>query len=145
MKVRRSASGTSSTGCVVAAERVVELELALTDEVLDVDVLARRDVRRGEADDLPVAPHRLAGGDRGDRHLVPGRDHLGDPHLRAALEPQGRAGRERLLRDRHRVLGVQLDRDVRSGYGCRRRAGERDRNAAIPCGHRPSRYERLPK
>ena len=56
MKVRRSASGTSSTGTYSVVDRVVELEPFPNREVLAVHVIARLDVLRGEADDLVVAP-----------------------------------------------------------------------------------------
>ena len=39
--------------------------------IVGVDVLARPDRRRGEADDLPELQHRLADLDRPRRHLVP--------------------------------------------------------------------------
>ena len=47
-----------------------------------MDVVADRDVRGGEADDLAVAAHRLAGPRGATRDLVAGPDVL--PHLDAA-------------------------------------------------------------
>ena len=43
-------------------------------QVVRVHVLAGLDVARGDADDLVVAAHRLAGGDRAHRHLVARRE-----------------------------------------------------------------------
>ena len=68
MKVRYSAGGGSGAGSL-GAEGVVALELAGFD-VVDVDVLARRDVPAGEADDLAVLEDRLAFLDRADGELV---------------------------------------------------------------------------
>src|SRR3989304_9625349 len=56
----------------VGAERVIALELAHR-EVVDVHVLAGRDVARGETDDLVVTPHRLALLQRAYCDLVSGR------------------------------------------------------------------------
>src|SRR5690606_11352634 len=55
----------------VGAECVVAIEVAHLD-VVHVHVLAGRDVRAREADDLVVFDHRLAGPDRAGRVLVPG-------------------------------------------------------------------------
>ena len=56
----------------VDAERVVAIERAHR-EVVQMDVLARRDVAAREADDLVVAPHRLTLPRAPRRHLVAGR------------------------------------------------------------------------
>ena len=59
----------TGSACSLGAERVVAGEVAHL-EVVHVDVLAGRDVALGEADDLVVAAHRRAGGDRPRGDLV---------------------------------------------------------------------------
>src|SRR5205085_330302 len=46
----------------------------LEDLIVRMDVVAGRDVLGGAADGLGILDHRLAGGDRLDRHLVAGLD-----------------------------------------------------------------------
>ena len=81
--------------------------------VLRVHMLARRNRHGGKADDLAVAAHRLAHGDRLDRHLVTGRDPLdgrdpiGDDH----------AGRQARARDQHAVVGMQANDGCRGHVG----------------------------
>ena len=60
-------------GVHAGADVVCALEVGER-EVVRVHVLAGRDGLRREADDLVVAPHRRALGDRAHRDLVPGRD-----------------------------------------------------------------------
>ena len=88
----------------VDAERIVFCEVTHA-AVLGVDVLARRNRRGGKADDLAVAPDRLADGDRPDRDLVPGRNALdgGDAVGHHHARRQARA------RDQHAVIRMQAD------------------------------------
>ena len=59
----------------VRARRVIA-RVGLTDEIVRMDVCARRDVALREADDLSVAPHRCAIGDGDKRNFVSGRNGL---------------------------------------------------------------------
>ena len=77
----------------ILAEAVVALEIMHADIVL-VHPFARRDVRFGEADDLPELADRLALADRLDGHLVAAQDPL------ARREPAGEIAL--LRRDRRR-------------------------------------------
>lgn len=49
-------------------------------QIVAVYVLPRTDRLAGEADDLAIAPDRLAGGQRPRRHLVAGRNQSGNGH-----------------------------------------------------------------
>src|SRR6185312_16465255 len=78
--------------------------------VVHVDVLARRDVLRGEADDLVVAPHRLPGLHRPHSDLVAGGHARRDGHV-AFLDERG-AGGELDARDDDVVGGIQADGEI---------------------------------
>ena len=73
--------------------------------VLRVDMLARRNRRGGEADDLAVAADRLAQRDRLDRDLVAGGNALGRGDAIGDDEP----GRQARARDQHAVVRMQAD------------------------------------
>jgi len=96
----------------VGAEGVVALEIA-HGAVLHMDMLAGADRLGGEADDLVVAPDRLARRDRPGRHLVPGRDVAGGGHPlfrnRGARRDIG-AGEDDI------VVTVQADEEARAGH-----------------------------
>ena len=91
----------------VHAERVVAVEAAHL-EVVQVHVLAGRDVAARETDDLVVAAHRLARPDRARRDLVARRD---EPAHRHALLGEERAADELRARYHHVVVGVKPDRE----------------------------------
>ena len=76
---------------------------------MDVDERAGRDRLRGEADDLAVLAHRLAGGDVGQGDLVAQPDRLADLDGPAAQVKDGPA-RDRPRRHRHVVVVPQDDR-----------------------------------
>ena len=77
-------------------------------EVVGVDVLPRRDGGGGEADDLAVAVDRLAGRNRSQGNLMPGRDHLSHPHgLPWLLQPE--PGSQRDLGNRDLVFRMETD------------------------------------
>ncbi len=80
--------------------------------VLRVHVLARRDRHRRKADDLAIAPDRLAHGDRLDRDLVAGGNALD----RGDAVGHHRARRQARARDQHAVVGMQAD-DGAEGHG----------------------------
>ena len=84
--------------------------------ILGVDVLARRDRNRRKADDLAVAPHRLADRDRLDRHLVAG----GNPLDRGDAVGHHHAGRQARACNQHAIIGVQADH---GGWGHDRSPG----------------------
>src|SRR5207249_5212101 len=100
----------------VGADLVLALQIA-HGQVLGVDVIAHGDVGGGEADDLPVAPHRLAAAPRMACHLVPGPDVLADLDAPARVLEDG-AGRNLLLGDGHVIGGVEHDGHFgdRAGY-----------------------------
>src|SRR5206468_4168249 len=82
----------------------------LTDgQVVGVDVIALRDRLGREPDDLPVAAHRLAVRARTPGDLVAGPDVAAEHDARGAIL-EDRAGRDRDLRDRHVVVGMEDDR-----------------------------------
>ena len=68
-------------------------------------VLTRRDRGGGKADDLPIAPDRVALRDRANRHLVPGRNALGGQHIFADRSARQEGG----ACDDDVVLGVKAD------------------------------------
>src|SRR5262249_50041617 len=86
--------------------------LELTDpQVLGVDVIARRDVARREADDLPVAPDFLTHPPRAAGDFVAG------PNILADLDPRLRVLEDAAcgnlpLGDGHVVFGLQDDCDI---------------------------------
>ena len=88
----------------VDAEGIVLGEIAHA-AILGVDVLARRDWNGRKADDLAVAPHRLAGRDGADRDLVARRNPLdcGDAVRHHHACRQARA------RNQHAIIGMQAD------------------------------------
>ena len=107
LEARPLVLGDEGRGLDVGAEGIVAGEVPHLD-VVGVDVLAGRDVGAGEADDLVVLAHRLAGPDRPGRDLVAG----GDP--RAAGEILGRdggIGQKVDPRRDHVVVRVQADGD----------------------------------
>ena len=110
---------------VVGADRVVQPKLALADpEVVGMDVLAARDLARGEADDLAVPPHRLPGLDRAQSDLVPCRHSLLHADGTARSGQQHRPRREHLLRDRHVVAVVEEHCDAPELDRLRRRRAQ---------------------
>ena len=80
--------------------------------VLGVHVLARRNRHGGKADDLAVAAHRLAHGDRLDRDLVAGRNPLD----RGDAVGHHHARRQARARDQHAVVRMQANDGCR-GHG----------------------------
>ncbi len=100
----------------VRADLILLLQIAHR-HVLGVHVITGGDVRGGEADGLPVAPHHLAHPPGPPRHLVAGPDVL--PDLDAAARGvrarvlQDGAGGDVLLGDGHVVLELEDDRHVR--------------------------------
>ena len=92
------------------AKGVVALEVAHR-QVVHVHVLAGLDVARGEADDLVVAPHRLALRDVAHRELVAGRDACTDRAHVFFLDQRVPVG-ELDARDDDVVVGVQADGEV---------------------------------
>src|SRR5439155_24519304 len=91
----------------VDAKRVVSAELAHR-QVVQMDMLARRDRPLGEADDLVVTLHRLPDCDRARRNLVPGRNEAGHGNLFV----DERGSRHQLLpRDDDVVVGVKPNRE----------------------------------
>jgi len=76
-----------------------------------MDMLAWRDRRRGEADDLAVASDWFAGGDGADRDLVARRDASG----RSDIVGDRRAGQQGGAGDDDAVLGMQAN-DGRRGH-----------------------------
>ena len=94
----------------ISPERIVVLQPADV-QIVRVDVLARRDGCGGEADHLPVAPHRGADLNRLERHLVP-RRHRRSQHDSPAIRGHYQTAAERHARQRHRVLGMQTQRDL---------------------------------
>ena len=77
MPSKVAGSGDEGRRVHAGADLVLAREVA-EGQVVRVHMLPRRDRLRGLADDLVVAPHRLAGGDRRRRDLVPGRHQAGD-------------------------------------------------------------------
>jgi hypothetical protein len=75
-----------------------------------VHVLTGLDVARGEADDLVVAPHRLALLHLAHRDLVPGGDLAPDREV-AFLDQRGARG-ELDTRDDDVVCGIEADGEV---------------------------------
>ena len=98
-------------GLGIGAEGVVALELAHR-EIVEMHVLAGRDVAAGEADDLVVAAHRRAGLDRARGDLVAGRDEPGDGDV---LVEQSCAAHELGARDHDIVGGMEADDERASG------------------------------
>ena len=98
----------------VGPDRIVALEVAHR-TVLDVDVLAGRDVGLREADDLVELPHRLALANRTGRHLVPGRDRLRGPH---ALARELGIGKDVDARHDDVVGRVQANGEGKIGHRC---------------------------
>jgi len=87
----------------VGAERIVAREVAHR-QVVRMNVFAGSDRLAGKTDDLVVAAHRLAGGNRPHRHLVAGgyqstHAHAFDVH----------AADELAACDQHVVVGMQAD------------------------------------
>ncbi len=75
-------------------------------------VLAGADVLAGKADDLAVAPHRFATGDRAGGDLVAGRDQADHGH---AFVGERRAGHHLVAGNDHVVIGMQPDGARRAG------------------------------
>ena len=93
----------------IDAKSVVALEIAHR-EVVDMNVVAGGNVLRGEADDLVVAPHRLALGHGAHGDLVSRRHGRGDPHV--GFLDERRPGRNFDARDDHIIGGIQPDGQV---------------------------------
>ncbi len=110
---------------IVGGEGVVAGEIAHRD-IVRVDVLARRDRRGGEADDLVVLAHRRADLDRRCRHLVPGRDMR--PRL-DALAGNRRAGQD-IGACHHDVVG-RVEADGERWHGAES-PGEEGRGCGVP-------------
>ena len=88
----------------IAAERVVARERPHA-EIMHMDVLAGRDRRGREADDLAVAAHRLARLVRPHRNLVPGRDAGAGHDAGCHLAPPAAASCARSPRRHPRPVG----------------------------------------
>ena len=112
-------------GRLGAARRRVLAREARELEVVGVDVLARRDRLLGAADDLVVAAHRRAGGDRPRRDLVAGRNQADDGD---AFALDARAADELAARDDDVVVRVDAD-DERVAGGGAGGGGRRDDGA----------------
>ncbi len=106
-------------------------------DVVGMDMLARRDRLRCEADDLSIAADRVTLRDGVDRNLVPRRDHLGDHDLGVlGLEP--RPGQQRLLGDHHIIIRVEQHRHIGEPNGAalgpaEQRGGRGGRHLAVLC------------
>ena len=113
----------------VRAERVVAVERAHR-EIVQVHVLAGRDVARREPDDLVVALHRLAPADRARRDLVR-RGH--EPRDSDVLVDQAGAADQLRAGDDDVVVGMEADRERGSrehGVVLKRRSSHVRRRAA---------------
>ncbi len=76
---------------------------------MDMNMIARRDVVRREADDLVVFADRLPGADRRRRHLVPSRNGRGGGN---PFRRQGGAGHQRQPGDHNIVRRMQADAET---------------------------------
>ena len=95
----------------ILAEGIILGEIAHP-KIMDVDMLPRLDRLGGEADDLVVAPHRLAHAMRSHGHLVPGGDATGgDKAVR-----DRRAWQQARTRDEDAVVGMKTN-DRRYSHG----------------------------
>src|SRR5690606_4466367 len=103
--------GDVAGGVRVLPDRIVALEIGER-QVVRVHVLAGRDVLARHADDLVVAPHRLAGGDGAHGHLVARRHQAGHAD---AFGGQRRAAHQLAPRDDDVVGGVDADDGVVAG------------------------------